>query len=129
MQATTPHDVVNNKAPGAGQAVFNGLSVCTAGSNFVLTAKAPGPNPMTPLQVDRFIDRWYASAWIVSADADADDRPDRAQALKRALFKRRDLSRLSAVDATSFVLMKAAKISCAFSFDEHFQIAGFRSAG
>ncbi|TYB44226.1 NACHT domain-containing protein [Actinomadura chibensis] len=50
-------------------------------------------DPMTPLQVDRFIDRWYGSARVVSADAD--DRPDRAQALKGALFKRRDLSRLA----------------------------------
>lgn len=50
-------------------------------------------DPMTPLQVDRFIDRWYGSARVVSVDAD--DRPDRARALKGALFKRRDLSRLA----------------------------------
>ncbi|MFC4055953.1 NACHT domain-containing protein [Actinomadura syzygii] len=50
-------------------------------------------DPMTPLQVDRFIDRWYGSARVVSADADA--RPDPKEALKKALFKRRDLSRLA----------------------------------
>ncbi|TDB97931.1 leucine-rich repeat domain-containing protein [Actinomadura sp. 7K534] len=49
--------------------------------------------PMTPLQVDRFIDRWYGSARVTSADSD--DRTDRAQSLKSALFKRRDLARLA----------------------------------
>lgn len=44
-------------------------------------------------------------------------------------FRRRDLHRLSAVDATSFVLMTRAKIRTAFAFDHHFAAAGFRLAG
>lgn len=48
--------------------------------------------------------------------------------LKRAwpYFKRRDLHKLSAVDATSFVLMVKNKIRVAFTFDQHFVSAGFR---
>jgi predicted nucleic acid-binding protein len=41
-------------------------------------------------------------------------------------FRRRDLHKLSAVDATSFVLMKREGIRLAFSFDHHFATAGFR---
>jgi predicted nucleic acid-binding protein len=41
-------------------------------------------------------------------------------------FKRRDLHKLSAVDATSFAIMKRSKISWAFSFDHHFAAVGFR---
>lgn len=41
-------------------------------------------------------------------------------------FQRRDLHRVSAVDATSFVLMAQAKIRTAFAFDQHFTAAGFR---
>jgi len=43
-------------------------------------------------------------------------------------FQRRDLHKLSAVDATSFVLMTQAKIRTAFAFDHHFVVAGFRLA-
>jgi len=43
-----------------------------------------------------------------------------------AYFRRRDLHKLSAVDATSFVLMTRNKIRVAFTFDQHFLIAGFR---
>jgi predicted nucleic acid-binding protein len=41
-------------------------------------------------------------------------------------FRRRDLHKLSAVDATSFVIMKRARIRLAYSFDHHFAVAGFR---
>ena len=41
-------------------------------------------------------------------------------------FRRADLHRLSAVDATSFAIMKRARIRLAFTFDHHFSIAGFR---
>lgn len=41
-------------------------------------------------------------------------------------FERRDLHKLSAVDATSFVLMKREKIRVAFTFDHHFASVGFR---
>jgi predicted nucleic acid-binding protein len=44
-------------------------------------------------------------------------------------FLRRDLHKLSAVDATSFVLMSGQAIRTAFSFDHHFAVAGFRLAG
>lgn len=41
-------------------------------------------------------------------------------------FRRPDLHKLSAVDATSFVIMKRADIRLAFTFDRHFSIVGFR---
>lgn len=44
-------------------------------------------------------------------------------------FQRRDLHKLSAVDATSFVLMEREGIRSAFTFDHHFAMAGFRLVG
>ena len=41
-------------------------------------------------------------------------------------FKRTDLHKLSAVDATSFVIMERVGIRVAFTFDHHFSVAGFR---
>lgn len=41
-------------------------------------------------------------------------------------FKRGDLHKLSAVDATSFTIMKRARIRIAFTFDHHFAAVGFR---
>ena len=41
-------------------------------------------------------------------------------------FRRADLHQLSAVDATSFVIMKRARIRLAFTFDHHFSVVGFR---
>lgn len=41
-------------------------------------------------------------------------------------FRRKDLYKLSAVDATSFVIMKRARIRLAFTFDQHFSVVGFR---
>ena len=41
-------------------------------------------------------------------------------------FRRADLHKLSAVDATSFVIMKRARIRLAFAFDHHFAVAGYR---
>ena len=41
-------------------------------------------------------------------------------------FKRTDLHKLSAVDATSFVIMGRLGIRIAFTFDHHFSVAGFR---
>jgi predicted nucleic acid-binding protein len=43
-------------------------------------------------------------------------------------FRRTDFHKLSAVDATSFVIMKQARIRVAYTFDHHFAVAGFRSA-
>ena len=41
-------------------------------------------------------------------------------------FRRSDLHKLSAVDATSFVIMKRARIRLAYTFDHHFAVVGFR---
>ena len=41
-------------------------------------------------------------------------------------FRRPDLHTLSAVDATSFVIMKRAGIRIAHTFDHHFAAVGFR---
>ena len=41
-------------------------------------------------------------------------------------FRRTDLHKLSAVDATSFVIMERTGIRLAFTFDHHFSVAGFR---
>lgn len=41
-------------------------------------------------------------------------------------FRRRDLHRLSAVDATSFAIMKRERIRVAYTFDHHFAMVGFR---
>lgn len=44
-------------------------------------------------------------------------------------FRRKDLHKLSAVDATSFVIMTRARIRVVFAFDHHFATAGFRIVG
>ncbi len=44
-------------------------------------------------------------------------------------FRRKDLHKLSAVDATSFAIMKRARIQLAFAFDHHFAAVGFRLVG
>ena len=41
-------------------------------------------------------------------------------------FRRPDLHKLSAVDATSFTIMRRARIRIAYTFDHHFAVAGFR---
>lgn len=41
-------------------------------------------------------------------------------------FKRTDLHKLSAVDATSFAIMIRTRIRLAFAFDHHFSVVGFR---
>lgn len=41
-------------------------------------------------------------------------------------FRRADLHKLSAVDATSFAIMKRARIRLAYTFDHHFAAVGFR---
>lgn len=43
-----------------------------------------------------------------------------------AYFRRPDLHKLSSVDATSFAIMKRAKIRLAYTFDYHFSVVGFR---
>jgi uncharacterized protein len=44
-------------------------------------------------------------------------------------FRRVDLHKLSAVDATSFAIMKRTRIRVAYSFDHHFAVVGFRLVG
>ena len=44
-------------------------------------------------------------------------------------FERRDLHKLSLVDATSFALMQKHGLRSAFAFDTHFAVAGFRCLG
>ncbi|HET6282054.1 MAG TPA: PIN domain-containing protein, partial [Polyangia bacterium] len=44
-------------------------------------------------------------------------------------FQRRDLHKLSAVDATSFVIMEKEKLRRVFTFDHHFGKAGFQIVG
>ena len=44
-------------------------------------------------------------------------------------FRRADLHKLSAVDATSFAIMTRARIRLAYTFDHHFAVAGFRLVG
>jgi uncharacterized protein len=44
-------------------------------------------------------------------------------------FRRTDLHKLSAVDATSFALMRRAGIRLAYAFDHHFAVVGFRLVG
>jgi uncharacterized protein len=46
--------------------------------------------------------------------------------LSWSYFRRADLHKLSAVDATSFAIMRRAHIRVAFAFDHHFAVAGFR---
>src|SRR5882724_5823958 len=41
-------------------------------------------------------------------------------------FRRADLHKLSAVDATSFAIMRRARIRLAYTFDHHFSVVGFR---
>ena len=41
-------------------------------------------------------------------------------------FRRGGLHKLSAVDATSFAIMKRARVRMAYTFDHHFAVVGFR---
>jgi predicted nucleic acid-binding protein len=41
-------------------------------------------------------------------------------------FRRSDLHKVSAVDASSFAIMKRTRIRLAYTFDHHFAVVGFR---
>jgi uncharacterized protein len=80
--------------------------------------------------LDRNANRDVALAW-----KDAVHKPGTAKILPCELrdleqswdyFRRPDLHKLSAVDATSFAIMKRARIRLAYTFDHHFAAAGFR---
>ncbi len=83
--------------------------------------------------LDRHATRDVAIAWKDSL-ADLDDlrvltcSTDEMSSAWR-YFSNRKFHKLSAVDATSFVLMSGAGIRVAFAFDHHFASAGFRLVG
>jgi predicted nucleic acid-binding protein len=83
--------------------------------------------------LDRNASRDVALAWKDSLKAVRGLRvlPCTLEDLRRSwdYFSRGDLHKLSAVDATSFAIMKRARITCAFAFDHHFASVGFRMAG
>lgn len=83
--------------------------------------------------LDRNTHRDVALAWQESLAEVLAAKPleCRAADLEEAwpYFRRADLHKLSAVDATSFVLMKREKIRVAFAFDHHFGSVGFRLVG
>ena len=83
--------------------------------------------------LDRNTERDVALAWRAALE-----RLERFQIIECTLadlggsgayFRRRDLHKLSAVDATSFTIMKRKQIRTAFAFDHHFAVAGFRLVG
>jgi len=80
--------------------------------------------------LDRNANRDVALAW-----RDSIYEPDQVRILACELrdleqsweyFRRRDLHKLSAVDATSFAIMRRARIRLAYTFDHHFAAVGFR---
>ena len=83
--------------------------------------------------LDRNTDRSAALAWKDSLERirGLEILECRSEDVREAWswFYRRDLHKLSAVDATSFVLMKRHAIRVAFSFDHHFAMAGFQMVG
>jgi uncharacterized protein len=81
--------------------------------------------------LERNANRDVALAWKASIYEPATVKilPCELRDLEQAwsYFQRADLHKLSAVDATSFTIMKRARIRVAFTFDHHFAIAGFRT--
>jgi predicted nucleic acid-binding protein len=80
--------------------------------------------------LDRNANRDVALTW-----KDALDQADTVKILPCELrdleqswdyFRRPGLHKLSAVDATSFAIMRRARIPVAYSFDHHFSVVGFR---
>lgn len=83
--------------------------------------------------LDRYVARDVAQAWRRALDeipflklAECRNR-DLADAW--SYFDRPELHKLSAVDATSFVLMKKEELRRVFTFDHHFATAGFQIVG
>lgn len=83
--------------------------------------------------LDRNAMRDVALAWKDSLTEMEDLRvfPCTPDDLKQAwtYSQRDDLHKLSAVDATSFVIMRREGIRVAFAFDHHFAMVGFRLVG
>jgi len=80
--------------------------------------------------LDRNANREVALAWkeSVSKPGTAKILPCDLRDLEHSweYFRRTDLHKLSAVDATSFAIMKRSRIRIAYTFDHHFAVAGFR---
>ena len=80
--------------------------------------------------LDRNANRDVALAWkdSVARPGTLNVLPCDLRDLQRSweYFRRGDLHKLSAVDATSFAIMKRARIRLAYTFDHHFAVAGFR---
>lgn len=69
-------------------------------------------------------DSLYQVSGLQTLECGAEDMPN-----VWTYIERRDLHKLSAVDATSFVLMAKHGIKSAFAFDHHFASVGFRMLG
>ncbi len=80
--------------------------------------------------LDRNANRDVALAWkdSVARPGTLNILPCDLRDLQRTweYFRRGDLHKLSAVDATSFAIMKRAQIRLAYTFDHHFAVVGFR---
>jgi len=80
--------------------------------------------------LDRKVNRDVALTWreFISKPGAAKILPCELRDLEQSweYFRPTDLYKLSAVDATSFVIMKRARIRVAYTFDHHFAVAGFR---
>lgn len=80
--------------------------------------------------LDRNANRDVALAWkdSVARPGTLNIVPCDLRDLQRSweYFRRGDLHKLSAVDATSFAIMKRARIRLAYTFDHHFAVVGFR---
>jgi predicted nucleic acid-binding protein len=80
--------------------------------------------------LDRNANRDVAMAWKEALDrlAPLQVLPCELRDLEQswAYFRRVDLHKLSAVDATSFAIMRRARIRLAYAFDHHFAVVGFR---
>jgi uncharacterized protein len=70
--------------------------------------------------LDRNANRDVALMWKESIHKPGDLQPS------WEFFRRADLHKLSAVDATSFAIMRRARIRLAYTFDHHFAVVGFR---
>jgi uncharacterized protein len=102
----------------------------------LLRAAGAGLHTSVPVVIETFtfLDR-NANRDVALAWKDAVTRPGlldilscELRDLKRSwdYFRRADLHKLSAVDATSFAIMKRARIRLAYTFDHHFAVVGFR---
>ena len=80
--------------------------------------------------LDRNANRDVALAWkqAIYGQGVAEIIPCELRDLEQSwrYFQRADLHKLSAVDATSFAIMKRRRIRLAYTFDHHFAVVGFR---